>query len=368
MVLQNSGRFKNFKSDKFSKGGDDAKNAGREDTSERRLQDALFNDEIDAKFGFERHREGTERIGWLINIHPTEILNEDKRLISAVDYYFIEEDGSRFKVSLPFEPYFYIATKPGSEQEVISFLTRKYQGTLARVELCPKEDLDLPNHLVGLKRTYLKLLFLSVNDLLKVRKELLPAVRKNQERKSSSVAHVLGPQSNDSSEGSATARKLVEQTENIVDIREYDVPYHIRVSIDLKIFVGLWYAVRGRGTDAPEIKKREDILQVPDVTVLAYDIETTKLPLKFPDAASDQIMMISYMIDGQGYLITNREIVSADVEDFEYTPRPEFEGPFIIFNEPNELSLLQKFFDHIIELPACWKPEPQSCGKGKVEV
>lgn len=75
-----------------------------------------------------------------------------------------------------------------------------------------------------------------------------------------------------------------------------------------------------------------------DVTVLAYDIETTKLPLKFPDAASDQIMMISYMIDGQGYLITNREIVSADVEDFEYTPRPEFEGPFIIFNEPNEVS------------------------------
>lgn len=33
--------------------------------------------------------------------------------------------------------------------------------------------------------------------------------------------------------------------------------------------------------------------------VLAYDIETTKLPLKFPDAQSDQIMMISYMIDGQ---------------------------------------------------------------------
>ena len=32
---------------------------------------------------------------------------------------------------------------------------------------------------------------------------------------------------------------------------------------------------------------------------MAFDIETTKLPLKFPDAASDQIMMISYMIDGQ---------------------------------------------------------------------
>lgn len=45
--------------------------------------------------------------------------------------------------------------------------------------------------------------------------------------------------------------------------REHDVPYHIRVSIDLKIFVGLWYAVRGRGNDPPDIRKREDILIVP---------------------------------------------------------------------------------------------------------
>ncbi|CAN8013629.1 unnamed protein product [Ixodes persulcatus] len=350
MVWQNTGRLKFDKFDKAGKSGDDGKLPTRDDTSERRLLESLFNDELDAKFGFKRHQEGTERIGWLINIHPTEILNEDKRLISAVDYYFIEEDGSRFKASLPYEPYFYVAAKPGTEQEVISFLTRKYQGTIVRVEQVPKEDLDLPNHLVGLKRTYLKLLFLSVSDLIKVRKELLPAIRKNQERQTISCTRALGPQSRNGAEPTAASKRMMEQTENIVDIREHDVPYHIRVSIDLKIFVGLWYAVRGRGVEAPDIKKREDILIVPDVTVLAYDIETTKLPLKFPDAATDQIMMISYMVDGQGYLITNREIVSADVEDFEYTPKPEFEGPFIVFNEPNELSLIQKFFDHIIEV------------------
>ncbi|CAN7979975.1 unnamed protein product, partial [Ixodes pacificus] len=354
MVWRNSGRLKFDKFDKAGKSGDDGKLPTRDDTSERRLLESLFNDDLDAKFGFKRHQEGTERIGWLINIHPTEILNEDKRLISAVDYYFIEEDGSRFKASLPYEPYFYVAAKPGTEQEVISFLTRKYQGTIVRVEQVPKEDLDLPNHLVGLKRTYLKLLFLSVSDLIKVRKELLPAIRKNQERQTTSCTlvcfHPVRPQSRNGAEPSAASKRMMEQTENIVDIREHDVPYHIRVSIDLKIFVGLWYAVRGRGVEAPDIKKREDILIVPDVTVLAYDIETTKLPLKFPDAATDQIMMISYMVDGQGYLITNREIVSADVEDFEYTPKPEFEGPFIVFNEPNELSLIQKFFDHIIEV------------------
>lgn len=36
----------------------------------------------------------------------------------------------------------------------------------------------------------------------------------------------------------------------------------------------------------------------PDPVVLAFDIETTKLPLKFPDVQIDKIMMISYMIDG----------------------------------------------------------------------
>lgn len=82
---------------------------------------------------------------------------------------------------------------------------------------------------------------------------------------------------------------------------------------------------------------------------MAYDIETTKLPLKFPDSAVDQIMMISYMIDGQGFLVTNREIVSEDIADFEYTPKPEYQGPFMIFNEPNEKAVIERFFLHIKE-------------------
>lgn len=104
------------------------------------------------------------------------------------------------------------------------------------------------------------------------------------------------------------------------------MPYHIRVSTDLQIFCGTWYTIKSRGTDTPIFTKRDDIIERPDPIVLAFDIETTKLPLKFPDSQTDQIMMISYMIDGQGYLITNREIISVDVEDFEYTPKPEFEG------------------------------------------
>jgi len=48
---------------------------------------------------------------------------------------------------------------------------------------------DLPNHLVGLKQTYVKLTFLTTHDLTKVRKDLLSAVRRNKERQKTSTAY-----------------------------------------------------------------------------------------------------------------------------------------------------------------------------------
>ena len=39
-----------------------------------------------------------------------------------------------------------------------------------------------------------------------------------------------------------------------------------------------------------------------------------------------QVFMISYMVDKRGFLIVNREVVSEDIADFEYTPKREFEG------------------------------------------
>lgn len=45
-----------------------------------------------------------------------------------------------------------------------------------------------------------------------------------------------------------------------------------------------------------------------------------------------------FNITVQGYLITNREIVGGDVDDFEYTPKPEYEGHFTVLNEPNEVN------------------------------
>lgn len=44
------------------------------------------------------------------------------------------------------------------------------------------------------------------------------------------------------------------------------------------------------------------------------------------------------------------EVVSEDIEAFEYSPLPQFEGPFHIFNMADEKALLRRFLDHVQEL------------------
>jgi DNA polymerase elongation subunit (family B) len=110
--------------------------------------------------------------------------------------------------------------------------------------------------------------------------------------------------------------------------------------------VGLWYNVTSH-QGITSFKRITDRVKRAEPVVMAYDIETTKQPLKFPDQQTDQIMMISYMVDGQGYLITNREIVSEDIDDFEYTPKDEYPGDFTVFNEADEPALIRRWFEHI---------------------
>lgn len=147
---------------------------------------------------------------------------------------------------------------------------------------------------------------------------------------------------------STTFRTMSES--RLTRVRDCNLVFHdlqpLLTSHLLDIRIGKWYDVESKH-GVISLKCLEERLQRADPVVLAFDIETTKLPLKFPDAVIDQIMMISYMIDGQGFLITNREIVSEDINDFEYTPKPEYNGPFIIFNEPNERAVIERFFEHI---------------------
>lgn len=63
----------------------------------------------------------------------------------------MEEDGTRFKVSYPFMPYFYVLTKRELIQEVTQFLGKKFSGTIGKIETVTKEDLDLVSNISFIK-------------------------------------------------------------------------------------------------------------------------------------------------------------------------------------------------------------------------
>ena len=66
-----------------------------DDRTDVRVKESRENDIIDSKYGFDRMGVG-EKTAYLINMHSTEVIDdEDKRLMAAVDYYFIQEDGAR---------------------------------------------------------------------------------------------------------------------------------------------------------------------------------------------------------------------------------------------------------------------------------
>lgn len=316
-------------------------------------------DRIDEKLGYSRFLDGEDRVGWLVNMHATvRRYAESPDGRNGVDLYFIKEDGSTFKATYFYEPYFYVICKPNCEAEVEDFLRRKFKQVIVRTEIIERLDLSLPNHLTGNQQTAIKLYFHNTSDLQTVKKFLSPVLVNSSKNSvddtnaayESMMARVCA---NNHRAAAATAGQKAAVNSNIIDkvinLREHDVPYYVRAAIDNDIYVGCWYKVGPpvEGNSSVTLQPLKELVHRAEPVVLAFDIETTKLPLKFPDASFDAIMMISYMVDGQGYLITNREIVSADIEDFEYTPKPEFEGPFTVFNEPNEVSLIQRFFEHI---------------------
>lgn len=61
----------------------------------------------------------------------------------------------------------------------------------------------------------------------------MPKVRKNKEREKANATVVLV--TGKDSTGPSTSKS--DPMDNILDIREYDVPYYVRVSIDTKINV-----------------------------------------------------------------------------------------------------------------------------------
>ena len=283
-----------------------------------------LNDDFDDLMSRNLVSDGLAREGYLFNIKPHKLQDENRKDQACLLMYFAEETGEVFKCHLKYEPYFYVLCRDEVRGEVINAISKHFGGHITRIEEIEKVDLSLPNHLAGLTTKYIKLSFKNVQDLTATRNKIRSAIRPG---KKTSYEDYL---------------------EAIEDTREHDVIYYTRVCIDLDIRCGLWYLISFRQS-APSLKLLPDKIVNPNLRILAFDLETYKSPLKFPEAEKDPIMMISYMIDGQGFLITNREIISDDIEDFEYTPKLEYEGKFIVFNEATEEAAIRKFYEHIKE-------------------
>lgn len=307
--------------------------------TKHQMMDRIKMNALDAKFGYETFKTiGEPKIGWLLTMHSMEKADDvDGKQITGIELYFMEQSGYNFKVALFEMPYFYIAVdKP--DEEFVALLSRKLESVLAKISKVDKVDLDVPNHLEGVHGEYYQLFFKNTSDLMEARYVLMPIVKKNQQRLLAKMAYEEVNEDNVS----------YDFLESIMDIREYDVPYDVRMAIDLELRVGAWYQIHNEENGNAVVARLPDMMDKAEPKVLAFDIECTKAALKFPDAEFDQIYMISYMIDGQGYLIISRSIVSQDIPDFEYTPKPNYPGPFTVFNEENEQGLLRKFFDHVI--------------------
>lgn len=305
----------------------------------RKLAEKARRDEQDSNFGFERYISGSSRLGWLLNMHETITINPETSMeMTAIDCYFLQENGETFKATFTSYPYIYVACKDNVRVHMEGWLQKRY-SYVKEIKHVEKVDLDLNNHLSGNLRTYLKVIFHNQLDLIQFSRRLRWIVGRNKaEMGMSSYTETF----------SAGTKQAVDLERELLDIREYDVDYTTRMCIDYDLRVGKWFEVCPQeGSSECVMRPRDDLVVPPDAKVFAYDIETCKAPLKFPDADRDQIMMISYMINTDGYLITNREVVAEDIEDFEYTPKPEYEGVFSIFNEKDEKSLIERFFEHI---------------------
>ncbi|KAL5717104.1 DNA-directed DNA polymerase [Ranunculus cassubicifolius] len=297
----------------------------------------------EAKLGFDLFTEGDKKLGWLLTFASSSSKARDENTVySCVDLYFVTQDGSYFKCKYKFRPYIYVATKDGMEMSVEAELKRRYGADIADIVLVQKEDLNLKNHLSGLHKLYLKISFDTVQQLMRLKSDLLSVVERNQAKNDTAEAY-------ESILTGKSEQRHQDYIDCIVDLREYDVPYHVRFAIDNDLRCGQWYDVSVSSAGVI-LEKRNDLLQRAEVHVCAFDIETTKLPMKFPDAEIDSVMMISYMVDGQGYLIINRECVWEDIDDLEYTPKPEFEGYFKVKNVKNEEELLRQWFAHMREV------------------
>ena len=161
-------------------------------SADERAERTLLAHQIDEAMGFARFESGRRKEGWLVSVQPTTLGlgpsdssgggDSGSGGRAALDCYFIEDDGQTFKATVEYEPYFLVAVRRGREAEAEEWLKRVPGGggLLRAVRRIEKDDLNMPNHLLGYRRTFLELRFANVQDLMSARRDIMPVAERNR--------------------------------------------------------------------------------------------------------------------------------------------------------------------------------------------
>ncbi|CAG8525808.1 6532_t:CDS:10 [Diversispora eburnea] len=309
--------------------------------AKREQEEAIF-DKLDVKL----YKQGPPRLGWLYNASQELVQTGNHETgQSTLDLFFLESNGvtrTHFRCTLKFYPYFYVQCLHNKENDVLEYLQKTFEKYIYKITVKIKKDLKKPNHLVNGDQKCVKLEFWNTQDLTMVRNKLIYIVKGNQ-KKSDRINIYETQTQTQPNRKSKTKEQKEKPVDHIFDIQEYDIPHYQRAAIDLDIRIGLWYKIQCED-DQISLQYQETMKQSPIPIILAFDILTTKRPLNFPDPDSDSIMMISYIINNQGYVITNRKIVSEDIRSIKYIPPRVHEYQFNVFNERDEVAVISRFF------------------------
>lgn len=281
---------------------------------------------LEEQYGFAAYYGSERRDGWLLNYSTVTL--KDGRMSTKL--YMIDDCGAEFLVQVPYFPS--LLVKASDYDAVEEYLGKRYAGEVLGMERVRRVDFKEHNHLNKAPGEFLKVRLRTEAGFGEVVRAIKKLAVRNKARRSSEY-DCFG------SERTANAEDL------IVAVCEWDVPTEVCVANELGIRCGKWYGVRYTG-DVYVIEKSDKIV-FPDLRILAFDIETSKKPLQFPNAECDEVMMISIKTEAHGELIVNRRLVSKDVRGFEYSPKEDMQCVFSVENEDDEEGVMVRFVEAV---------------------
>lgn len=276
---------------------------------------------LESQFGYNSFFNLSPKAGWLLNYN---IVRNDRSEL-FVDAYFVDDLSKNFKIQLKYYPTFLVEAQE-DRGEIEEYYFKKYEGKIHKVEDVYRIDADEFNHLNKPPKKFLKFFIKTENDFIMITRESSIVKREEEDIYSEYYG---------------------EETRNdgIYKIYEHDIPIDVQVGNTYNLRCGLWYDISYTGSEYNIVKNER--ITYPNLRIMAFDIETTKPPLKFPNAETDEIMMISIMTESFGELIVNRQIVSSDIQEFEYIAKDDMRSIFQISNEKGEEELIIRFIEII---------------------